>query len=175
MKEIEVKILNVSHIKLEQKLFELGAKKIFDGELYAIFFDTPDKKIKKTGGTLRLRKEGNKTIITHKQKILDKDVKIREENEVEVFGFEQMKKIFLALGFEEVDIIRKKRVSYKIQNVKFEFDTFLDQYGYVPEFMEIEAKSADEIYKYAELLRFKKEDCKPWTAKDISEYYLNNN
>jgi len=40
MEEIEIKILDTKHEDLEPKLISLGAKKIFDDELYAVFFDT---------------------------------------------------------------------------------------------------------------------------------------
>ncbi len=75
------------------------------------------------------------------------------------------------MGFKEFASIRKRRISYKLDNVRFEFDTFLGEYDFVPEFLEIEAKDTNEIYKYAELLGFSKEDCKPWSDKEVIEYY----
>ena len=78
MKEAEVKILEVSHKDLEPKLFSLGAKRIFDKEFYAIFFDTKDFKIKNSAGSFRLRKEGDKVFLTHKQKIPSDSAKIRK-------------------------------------------------------------------------------------------------
>ncbi len=172
MKEIEVKIMEVSHKDLEPKLISLGAEKIFDDELYAIFFDTEDSKIRNSNETFRLRKEGSKAFMTHKKKIPSESVKIREETEIEVSDFDNARKLIISLGFKEFASIRKRRVSYKLADIRFEFDTFLDEYDFVPEFLEIEVEDINEIYKYVELLGFSKEDCKPWSDKEVIEYYL---
>ena len=58
MQEIEVKILGAKHQELEEKLFSLGAKKVFDGELYAVLFENKDSNIEQKKETFRLRKEG---------------------------------------------------------------------------------------------------------------------
>ena len=47
MKEVEVKILDVNRKKVEDKLISLGAKKIFDDEMYAILFDNEKNKFGK--------------------------------------------------------------------------------------------------------------------------------
>lgn len=70
MKEIEAKIMEVSDKDLEPKLISLGAEKIFDNKLYAIFFDTEDFKIRNSDETFRLRKEGPKAFMTHKKRFL---------------------------------------------------------------------------------------------------------
>jgi hypothetical protein len=46
MEEIEVKILEVNRKELEKKLIKLGAKKTFEGEISATFFDFKDRSIK---------------------------------------------------------------------------------------------------------------------------------
>ena len=67
--------------------------------------------------------------------------------------------------------MKKRRVSYEIKGTKFEFDKNIGEYSVIPEFLEIEAKDAATIYKYAKKLGFKKKDCKPWSAKELKEYY----
>ena len=171
MEEIEIKILDTKHEDLEPKLISLGAKKIFDDELYAVFFDTENSIIKNSNQTFRLRKEGTKTYMTHKKKIPSKSAKIRDEIEIEVSNFDDTKKIISALGFKEICSLKKTRVSYKLNDVKFEFDTFQGQYDFIPEFLEIEAKDIDTLYKYVKLLGFSKKDCKPWSGKDIIKHY----
>ena len=98
-------------------------------------------------------------------------VKIRKEYEVEVSDFNSTKKVLEGLGLKEWLRMKKKRISYALGKVKFDFDKYEGEYGFIPEFMEIEAKDIDTIYKYAEKLGFKKEECKPWTAKDLKDYY----
>jgi len=171
MEEIEVKILDINRKELEKKLISLGAKKIFEGEIYASFFDYKDNSIRKKNNTMRLRKEGNKTVLTYKKPVKHESIKIRKEYETEVSDFKTAKKILESLGLKEWKILKKRRISYKLNNVRFEFDKHIDQYSYVPEFLEIEAKSIEDIYKYAKLLGYKEEDCKPWTIMNLEKYY----
>lgn len=167
MKEIEVKILDIDRKKVEAKLISLGAKKTFDGEIYASFFDFLDKSIRNNKKTLRLRRVGDKIFLTFKTPIAHDSVKIRKEYEIEVSDFDKTKKILKSLGLSEWLTVKKHRISYTFDNIRFEFDKYYDQYEFVPEFLEIEAKDIKTIYKYVELLDFKKEDCKPWTLLDI--------
>lgn len=171
MEEIEVKILEVNHEDLHSTLVSMGAKKEFDNEFYTIFFDTEDKKIQNSKEVFRLRKEGDKTFITHKKRLPSKNTKKCEETELEVEDFQEARKLITSLGYKETDKIRKRRVSYKLDDVKFEFDNFYDDYNFVPEFLEIEAKDLDTLYEYVEKLGFSKEDCRSWTGKDVIEHY----
>lgn len=171
MQEIEVKILGAKHKELEEKLFSLGAKKIFDGELYAEFFDNGFN-IRDAKECFRLRKEGEKVVITHKKKSdRSSGAKVREETEIIVSDFDKAKELILALGFKVFETLRKRRVSYKKGNIKFEFDKYQDQYSHVPEFMEIEGDNEEDIFRYAEILGFTREDCKDWSGKHLVKIY----
>ena len=171
MKEIEIKILEINRKEIEKKLIALGAKKIFNGEIDALFFDFKDKSLRKIGNTLRLRKEGNKTILTFKKPIEKKRAKIKEELEIEVSGFDTMKIILESLGFCVWKRMKKHRTSYELKRVHFEFDTYKEKYKFIPEFLEIEAKDIETIYGFVRLLGFKNEDCKPWSSQDLIKYY----
>lgn len=173
MKEIEVKILETSHKDLESKLLELGAKKVSDQELNAIFFDNKTGDIEGNNQTLRLRKEGDVSFLTHKRKIkgASEDLKIREETEIEVSSFEDTKKILEILGYNEFKSITKRRISYKLDDIKFEFDIHKGAHSHIPEFLELEAENIDIIHKYVELLGLKKEDCKPWSVNELVKHY----
>ena len=165
MKEIEVKILEINKTQIERKLKSLGAKKVFDGDVYAIYF-------KNKNNTIRLRKKGNKSYLTVKLKLRSKKAKVREEHEIEVSDFEITKKILELLGLKKYINQKKHRTSYKIKDTIFEIDKYSGKYSRIPAFLEIEGKKVNEIYKYAKLLGFKEEQCKPWTGKDLIEYYL---
>ncbi|MEM9984178.1 MAG: CYTH domain-containing protein, partial [Bacteroidota bacterium] len=67
MEEIEVKILEIDRAQVEQRLKALGATLSFDGEMIALFFDFADRRIKSAGSVLRLRKEGDRSVLTHKR------------------------------------------------------------------------------------------------------------
>jgi len=167
MKEIEVKILNIDRLVVEAKLESLGAKKIFEGVVDTHFFDFENKKLGKKGVLARVRKMGDKVYFTVKKKVSDKLAKIREEYECEVSDFDEIISAFRLLGLNETYSFKKRRKSYLLNDVHFEFDKFLGTYGFVPEFLEIEAKDIETIYRYASLLGFRKEDCKPYSISDI--------
>lgn len=174
MKEIEVKILEANHINLEPKLFELGAKKLFEKEFDVKIFDTKNKNFEKNNAILRLRKEGERAVLTHKIKIATSNgAKVNEETEIEVSDFEETIKLLEAIGFEEdkEKAGRKIRNSYQLNNIKIEFDKHLPPYDFIPEFMEIEASSVEDIYDCAEKLGFSKEDCTSFDGRDLIEYY----
>ncbi len=176
MQEIEVKILEVKRAEVEEKLKKLGAKKFFSGEIKAENFDFEDERIIKARDLLRLRKEGEKAILTFKKFTGEnKDAKSLKEIEVEVSDLNKMKEILEELKLIPINNSRKMRTSYELEGVKFEFDKYLDENDFIPEFLEIEAHDNVLIHKYINLLGFSKEDCKPWSFFQIKQYYLSKN
>jgi predicted adenylyl cyclase CyaB len=171
MKEIEVKILDVDRDAVVKKLLLLGAKKIHEGEFYSIYLDFADGSLQKEGKILRLRKEGEKSVIALKEFISDKGAKQRAEHEVVVDDFKKAKHILHLLGLKVKLVMRKHRVSYLLGKFKVEFDKYKGDYSFIPEFLEIEGPSVDKIYDLAKKLGYSKSDCKPWTAKKLAEYY----
>jgi adenylate cyclase, class 2 len=174
MKEIEVKILEVNRAKVEDNLFGLGAKKIFDGDIQTFFFDFKDGSIVSAKNVLRLRKEQNKIELTYKKVHITKNAKVAEEYSVGVSDFEIMKKILENLGLFVTESMEKHRVSYELDKAHFDIDCYQGDYAYIPEFLEIEAENTESIHKYAALLGFKAKDCLPWsTVQLISHYFAN--
>lgn len=171
MREIEIKILDIDRKKTEEKLVSLGAKKVFDGEIYAIYYDSADNSIRKSGGMLRLRKEGGKAVITFKKDIVDTEAKIREEKETVVSDFDTMRTILESAGFSAWLEMKKDRTTYELEGIHFELDKYHDKYEYIPEFLEIEGADIKTVYKSAALLGFRKEDCRPWDAIEVADYY----
>jgi predicted adenylyl cyclase CyaB len=172
--EVEVKILDIDRKTLESGMRSLGARKVFDGEMYAVYLDYADDELKKKGDLLRLRQEGTTCVLTFKEFVSDETAKIRKECEVNITDFKSMRYIFEQLGFKEWLIVRKHRTSYEIDGVHFEFDKHLDDHAYIPEFLEIEAADLESIYRFVEMLGFKKDDCRPWTFLDVADHYVNS-
>lgn len=171
MREIEVKILGINRKDIEKKLRSMGAKKVFDGKIDALFFDFDDNAIKKAKNTLRLRKEGDIAKLTFKEHISRHKAKIKKEHEVEVSDFESIRTILKSLGLRVWKKATKRRVSYELKGTRFEFDKYIGKYRFIPEFMEIEASDVKTIYRYARLLGFKDKDCRPWSTSDVSRHY----
>lgn len=171
MREVEVKILEVDREKLEVTLSRLGARKVFDGDIQTLFFDFEDGRVIKAGDVLRLRKEEDRVELTYKKVHSSQLAKTAEEYAVEVSNFDGMRVILENLDLSVIESMRKHRVSYTLEGVRFDFDCYLDSYNYLPEFMEIEAQDTNTVYKYARLLGFKDEDCLPWSTVDLIRHY----
>jgi predicted adenylyl cyclase CyaB len=170
MNEIEVKILNIARPTIEQKLQDLGATQVFDGELEAVFYDRPDNSLRQNHILLRLRTDGTKTYLTLKTPLPGKDVKAKEEHEVTVGDYGAMRQVLTLLGYKEWLQIKKHRTSYQLEDVHFEFDKHHGQFAFVPEYLELEAHDPQTIWAYVKVLGLRKEDCKPWSIWDIVKH-----
>jgi predicted adenylyl cyclase CyaB len=171
MKEIEVKILEVNRPQIEQTLSRLGAKKILDDEILTLFFDFEDRRIVNAKNVLRLRVEQDKTELTYKKVHITQTTKTAEEYSVDVSSLETMKRILENLGLCTTESLQKHRVSYSLDGARFDFDCYLGDYSYIPEFLEIEAENSDLIYRYAVQLGFEAEDCLPWSTTELIKHY----
>ena len=169
--ETEVKILEINRKQIEEKLVSLGAKKVLDSDIRTLFFDFKDGTIVKAKNLLRLRQEENRAELTFKKVTFNQTTKQAEEYNVEVSDVETMQKILENLGIQETENMLKHRISYKIDNARFDIDRYLGKYSFIPEFMEIEAENADEIHKIAGQLGFKNEECLPWSTNDLIRHY----
>lgn len=172
MREIEVKILEVDLKEIEEKLIKIGAKKILDEDLYAINFDYTNRALRDRGYMMRVRKYGDKKIVlTMKQMISDSKVKAVEETEIEVKDFEKTRAKLNAIGLIHERVLEKHRVSYEIDNVRFELERYTGENSFVPTFLEIESDDENKIFEWVEKLGFSKEDCRPWTTTDVIKHY----
>ena len=171
MKETEVKILNVQKNKIENSLLNLKTKKIFDDEISTIFFDFTDGRIFNTKNLLRLRQAGHKSTLTFKKITTTESVKEAQEYEVEVSNLQTMSIILKSLGLKETRFLQKHRTSYKLENARFDIDTYEGELDYIPTLLEIESDSTDSIHKYAQLLGFSPTDCLPWSTEQVISHY----
>jgi adenylate cyclase, class 2 len=171
MKEIEVKILEVNRAKVEKTLTNLGAKKVFDGAIKTLFFDFKKGTIFRQKNVLRLRKEQDKIELTYKKVHFTSKSKTAEEYSVGVSSLETTEKILENLGLSVIESMHKHRVSYKLDDARFDFDLYSGKYGFIPEFLEIEAENIDLIYKYVAMLGLKVKDCLPWSTAELIRHY----
>lgn len=171
MKEIELKVLDIDREQLEKKIVDLGAQKVFDGVVITQFYDFPDGSIQKAKDLIRLRLKGDAAFITYKRFIDRDDVKARDEFEVQVSDFDTADEILRGLGLNKTLRIMKERVSYRLDDVQFEFDRHLDEYAFIPDFLEIEGKAFGVVERYCELLGIAKNALKPWSFFDVADFY----
>ncbi|MCW4030160.1 MAG: class IV adenylate cyclase [Candidatus Bathyarchaeota archaeon] len=171
MDEVEVKILEVNREKISRLLEGLGAKKIFEGDIQTLFFDFSDQRIVKAKDVLRLRRQQDKTELTYKKVQFTQNAKVAREISVNVSDLEGMQEILGLLGLRVTECMQKRRVSYRVGSAQFDFDKYSGKYGFIPEFLEIEAQNVEEIHRYAEALGFRVEDCLPWSTRELIRHY----
>ena len=167
MKEIEVKVIEIDKKEVIDKLKSIGAEKILDDDIFTVKFDFPSKRLEKDDCYLRLRKEGEVAVLTFKKAISKEDVKVADELEVAVESFGDTRKVLEAIGMVEVKSWAKHRISYLVGEVRVDIDSQAD----IPDFLEIEAGSIEEIYDLVDELGLPEENVKPWSGKDLVEYY----
>lgn len=171
MEELEVKILDVSREAVEARLGAAGAKLVFDGEMSAVFFDYPDGSIQAARNLLRLRREGDRVILTFKGYVPGAIVKARLESEVEVSDFETTRAILQGLGLRPVRTVTKHRTAYELPGVRFAIDRHMGDLAYIPEFMEIEVDDRATLEGHTRLLGFSPADWRPWGLPELIEHY----
>lgn len=167
MKEIEVKILEIDKGKVLKKINELGAKKVFEGELVAVFYDFADSRLTKEGKRLRVRQKASRVEMTLKSNITKKIVKLADEYKIELDSLEELNHILSEIGLKEILRFKKHRSSWHLNQIAFEIDTFPG----LPPLLEIEAPDLQTIQKYVKIFGYEMKDTKPWSAVEVCQHY----
>src|SRR5271163_2370629 len=112
-KEIEIKFRIQDLVALSRLLKKSGFKQITPSthEMNSLY-DLPGRKLRKRGELLRLRKYGEKWVLTHKAKGKAGPHKIRIELETQVENGQQMEAILHALGFAPTFRYEKYRAEW---------------------------------------------------------------
>ena len=173
--EVEVKVLEINKADVEARLSALGAKKVFDGTIHALYYDLPDRRLQRSGLTLRIRTEGQKAMLTLKLDVANAAAKERRELQTEIGDISVMRQILETMGFSAWLVMKKRRASYKLPDVQVEIDRYVDDFSYIPEFLEIEGRDTHAVYHAARALGFSTDDCKPWDAVELAAYYRGSN
>lgn len=171
MQEIEVKFLNINVPELIAKLEKLGAKKVGDFNYRRQVMDFPGFTLDKKGAWLRIRDEGEKIIVAYKQRqgweeagSSGKDTGMKEI-ELEVKDFEQAISLFSELGMINKQYVENKRTRYILNNVEFD----IDYWPLLEPYLEIEAKTQEEIDTAIDLLGYNKYEAKIFSTTQIYE------
>ncbi len=172
MREVEIKILEIDGNELRQRLLEIGAVEVFSGTVRDRYYDFEDRRLMSGGKLLRIREEGERDfLLTWKGPPRAAEAKVREEMELEVGDGEILGRILARLGLGEWLILEKQRTLFRKGEVRFCMDRYLGEYSHIPEFLEIEAQREDDVFRYAEILGFRPEDCLPWSFDELRRYY----
>ena len=147
--EYEVRILEINHQEMVKKLKSLGAKLQFDSLQERMVYDLKPKQENKW---IRLRTNGKKTTLTIKD-LESKTIDGTKELEIEVNDFEKTNEILNQLGYMPKGYQETKRTEYVLDDVIFD----IDRWPLIPEFMEIEWKNKEDVFKIIEKLDIPKE------------------
>jgi adenylate cyclase class 2 len=131
--EIEVKVPVDDISTVEMRASALGAKLIIEKVQEDLYLAHPCRDFGQTDEALRLRRDGEKSVLTYKGKKIDSRSKTREEIEFPV-PREAMAALLSRLGFIEFVRIRKIRKEYVLDDVHI----CLDRVEGLGDFVELE-------------------------------------
>ncbi|HEY4505316.1 MAG TPA: class IV adenylate cyclase [Candidatus Paceibacterota bacterium] len=171
--EIEVKFLEIDVDGIQRKLKDLGATKIGQYFYRRRVFDYPDYRLNNAHAWLRLRDEGERVTLTFKQRLgatshdgTVNDTSMREI-EVVVSDFDKTAELILALGFIEKFYQENRRIRWEKDGIEFDIDSQPE----IKPYMEIEAKSWEDIDKAIWMLGLNPEDKKIFSTQQVYKLY----
>lgn len=143
--EIETKLKVDSLREIEERLTELGAEFLGEQLQRDYYFDDADRTLTKTDRCLRLRRlligRTEKIFLTYKGAKEKSNLKKRQEIEIEVEDIDLAHKLLLALGYEKVLVLEKKRQVWRFG----ECSVALDELPLLGSFVEIEGPDVGRI------------------------------
>ena len=161
--EYEVRVLEINHDEIISKLEKLGATKVFDAMQKRKVYDFNPAEPNRW---IRLRTNGIKTTLTIKE-VKEKTVDGTKELEIEVSDFDKTNEILNALGYEHRTFQENYRAQYILDGVEID----LDKWPKIPEYMEIEGKSTEEVEKILDKLEISKDKVSTLDVDSIYKYY----
>ncbi len=146
--EIEAKWLAINPAEMRQALEKVGATLISpERSMIRRNFDYPDKRLEQVGGWVRVRDEEDKITLSYKQ-LNDRTVHGTKEVNVVINDFDSACSFLEAIGLRQISVQETKRESWKLGDTEIEIDTW----PWIPTFIEIEARSEDELFHVADKL-----------------------
>jgi len=161
--EYEVRVLEINHEEMVKKLESLGAILQFSSLQQRLVYDLKPKSDNKW---IRLRTNGKTSTITIKD-IEAKTVDGTKELEIEVNDFGKANELLEVLGYKNRGFQQNKRTQYILDGVEID----LDKWPMIPEYMEIEGKSKEDVYKTLDKLGIDKSKIVTLDVASIYTYY----
>lgn len=148
--EIEAKFLNIKIDDLRATLRRIGATLIHEERLMKRkTFDNLDGSLRKIGGWIRVRDEGDKVTLSYKQ-LDDRTLHGTKEISLDVPSFEVACNFLLAIGFTCKSYQETKRERWELDGVEVTIDTW----PWIPSFMEVEGVQEKDLKMVAAKLGF---------------------
>lgn len=148
--EVEIKYRLKNRDDLISRLRTANAVHLIDRVDVDTYLNAPDRDFAKTDEAVRIRRIGERLLLTYKGPRRDSSTKTRREIEVEVgSGDAQASKLvqfFTSLGYRKVADVVKNRHVYQMPWGRFTLYICLDDVQYVGSFAELEIESSEEDY-----------------------------
>ena len=176
MLEKEIKILDVNREELVKKLIDLWAEKTFEWFIHDIYYDFVDGKNHKMDSNdriFRIRKKWDIHLYTIKRKRNKKsegwedNLKVADEAESFITDIDSFTSVLEKYWMKKVREKKKHRVSFKLDGCEFD----IDKYEEIPELMEIEAKTEEEIETFIKKLWLEANEKRKFGSRWLFEYY----
>lgn len=143
--EIEAKFLDIDFDEFRQRLQQAGAELVQPMRLMRRRnYDQADGSLEAKGGWVRLRDEGDRITLAYKQ-LNNREIDGTHEVTVEVNNFDDSAILLENAGLRQTSYQETKRESWVLDGVQIE----LDEWPWVPTFIETEAATDQEIVAVA--------------------------
>jgi adenylate cyclase class 2 len=151
--EVEVRYRTTDRPGLIARLLSWGATLAQDRTDVDLYFNPPDRNLKSTDESFRLRRIGETNCFTYKGPKRDTETKTREEIEIPLGDGAQTaadaERMLIALGYKPVVTVRKTRQVYRFARGDFQMEACFDNVELVGEFLELEILAPEEQYEPA--------------------------
>lgn len=161
--EYEVRILEINHDEIVKKLESIGAEFRFNVLQQRYVYDLVPKQENKW---IRLRTDGTKTTLTIKN-LESQTIDGTKELELIVDDFSKTNDFLEELGFKSHGFQQNKRTQYILDGVEID----LDRWPLIPEYMEIEGNTEEEVYNTLDKLGISKDKVVTLDVSSIYTYY----
>lgn len=161
--EIEAKWLEIDHDEMAEKIKSLGGELVLKKTpMIRTIFDTGEK-----GSFIRVRDESNKVTLTYKR--IDDSSSLTGTKEIclEVDDYDTAVDFIKTLGFEQKSIEETKREIWMLDGAEIA----LDEWPWLPPFMEIEAPDEKSMLVVANKLGLNMKDAMYSSVDFVYEHY----
>ena len=164
--EIEAQFLDINKNEIRKKLKQIGAKLVKPEVLMRrIVFDVGPHQF------ARVRDEGDKIVMTYKNVSDDKSIMGTKEVNVVVDSYENAILLLKSCGLEE----KAEQESLREVWILGEVEICIDEWPWLPPFVEVEGPSEESVWDAAEKLGFKKSDAKFGSVDTTYQHYYGIN
>ena len=164
--EIEAQFLDIKKNEIRKKLKQIGAKLVKPEVLMRrIVFDVGPHQF------ARVRDEGDKIVMTYKNVSDDKSIMGTKEVNVVVDSYENAILLLKSCGLEE----KAEQESLREVWILGEVEICIDEWPWLPPFVEVEGPSEESVWDAAEKLGFKKSDAKFGSVDTTYQHYYGIN